>query len=215
MKTDVQTVILHDGGLASGLLVGMATKMYDPHQIAIVTYNQTNDRKFKASVDLARHYEIENVVQRNIVRPLDRAPAKLTMIIETSDMMRKRYPNARALVMGEHIKTGMKGNYTRMELWHNVVNDLHNGFIHLHTPFLALKESEIIEKTVDYALPLELVRDCIANTEKFCGECHPCRVRINAFKEVGFMDWEYEHEIDFDLSPSDQKDYDKYLAGDL
>jgi len=214
MKPDVQTVILHDGGLASGLLVSMATKMYDPHQIAIVTYTPTRDRKFKAVVELARYYDIHNIVQRNVVRPLDRPATKLMMLVETSDTMRKRYPDARALVMGEHIKTSLKPNYTRMELWHNVINDLHNGFIHLHTPFIGLRESEIIEKTVDYSLPLELVRDCVANTEKFCGECHPCRVRINAFREVGFMDWEYEHEIDFNLSPADQEDYSKYLAGE-
>lgn len=212
MNPRIQTAVLHNGGLTSGLLVAMAARMYSPEEIALISYRNASDRRFQAVRQLAEYYGIETVYQRNIVRPLDRRAEKLVMIIESTDTMRRRFPNAKSLVFGEHNKVSMRTSYARMELWSNTISDLHNDAITLHTPFLELKETDIILKTVDYELPLDLVRDCVASTDLFCGECYPCRVRINAFREVGFMDWEYEQEIDFNLPPADMKDYVKFQS---
>lgn len=214
MSHRVQTVALHNGGLASSLLIAVASKMYSPEEIAVFTYRDTDDQRWKASLELSDFYGIQNRVQRIPQRTVGRKTQLLNMILETADTIREMYPSAKSITIGTHIKENLKPEHSRIELWQNVISDLHRNEIYLHAPFITLREHDMVNKAIEFDLPLNLARDCEASTAKFCGECYPCRVRIQAFKAAGYMDYDYEQMIDFGLSPAEQMEFENYLAGE-
>ncbi len=65
--------------------------------------------------------------------------------------------------------------------------------IKIHMPLVALKKSQIVQKSLDLAVPLSLTWSCYKNEDKACGVCDSCRLRLNGFKQAGVEDpIEYE-----------------------
>jgi len=55
-------------------------------------------------------------------------------------------------------------------------------------PLVALKKSQIVQKSLELGVPLEHTWSCYQEEEKACGVCDSCRLRLNGFKEAGFID---------------------------
>jgi len=51
-----------------------------------------------------------------------------------------------------------------------------------------LKKSEIVEKSLALAVPLENTWSCYKEEEKACGVCDSCRLRLKGFEEAGVTD---------------------------
>jgi len=65
--------------------------------------------------------------------------------------------------------------------------------IKIHMPLVALKKSQIVQKSLDLAVPLSLTWSCYKYEDKACGVCDSCRLRLNGFKQAGVEDpIEYE-----------------------
>ena len=65
--------------------------------------------------------------------------------------------------------------------------------IKIHMPLVALKKSQIVQKSIELAVPLSLTWSCYKNEDKACGVCDSCRLRLNGFKLAGVEDSiEYE-----------------------
>ena len=65
----------------------------------------------------------------------------------------------------------------------------------LKTPLIDLMKSEIVEKSIKLEVPLHLTWSCYKNSQKACGICDSCRLRLNGFKKAGISDKiEYEKE---------------------
>jgi 7-cyano-7-deazaguanine synthase len=60
--------------------------------------------------------------------------------------------------------------------------------IEIRTPVIRMKKSEIIKKGLELSAPLELTWSCYQESQKACGTCDSCALRLRAFKEAGVTD---------------------------
>lgn len=56
------------------------------------------------------------------------------------------------------------------------------------TPLIHMKKSEIVTKGAALAAPLNLTWSCYQNSEKACGRCESCALRLKGFNEAGMKD---------------------------
>lgn len=54
--------------------------------------------------------------------------------------------------------------------------------IEIIAPLIHMKKSEIVTKGVALAAPLQLTWSCYQNSEKACGKCESCALRLKGFK---------------------------------
>ncbi len=60
--------------------------------------------------------------------------------------------------------------------------------LEIKMPLVALKKSEIVQKSMDLGVPLEDTWSCYQNEEKACGVCDSCRLRLHGFEQAGIKD---------------------------
>ncbi len=66
--------------------------------------------------------------------------------------------------------------------------------IKIIAPLINLSKAEIVKKGVEMGVPFEKTWSCYRETEKACGRCDSCRLRLKGFKEAGIKDpIEYEN----------------------
>ena len=66
--------------------------------------------------------------------------------------------------------------------------------IKIIAPLINLSKAEIVKKGVELGVPFEKTWSCYRETEKACGRCDSCRLRLKGFKEAGIKDpIEYEN----------------------
>jgi len=65
--------------------------------------------------------------------------------------------------------------------------------VEIITPLIHMKKSEIVTKGRELGSPLHLTWSCYQNSEKACGRCESCLLRLKGFAEAGITDpVEYE-----------------------
>ena len=60
--------------------------------------------------------------------------------------------------------------------------------IEIRTPIIALKKSEIVKLGLTLGAPLELTWSCYRESDKACGDCDSCALRLRAFRAAGVVD---------------------------
>jgi 7-cyano-7-deazaguanine synthase len=60
--------------------------------------------------------------------------------------------------------------------------------IRIQTPVIDLSKAEIVRRGVDLGAPFELTWSCYRESEKACGGCDSCALRLRAFREAGVVD---------------------------
>lgn len=60
--------------------------------------------------------------------------------------------------------------------------------IKIETPVLYMKKKEIVETAQKLSTPLELTWSCYARSDKACGVCDSCALRLRGFKEANITD---------------------------
>lgn len=55
-------------------------------------------------------------------------------------------------------------------------------------PLVALKKSQIVQKSLELGVPLEYTWSCYQEEDKACGVCDSCRLRLKGFSEAGSVD---------------------------
>lgn len=60
--------------------------------------------------------------------------------------------------------------------------------ITIETPLIHLKKSQIVKKGVELDAPLHLTWSCYQNSERACGRCESCTLRLKGFNEAGVKD---------------------------
>ena len=65
--------------------------------------------------------------------------------------------------------------------------------IEIKTPLIHLSKADIVKKALNLGVKLEHTWSCYKNSDKACGLCDSCRLRLKGFKEAGVKDLiEYE-----------------------
>jgi 7-cyano-7-deazaguanine synthase len=60
--------------------------------------------------------------------------------------------------------------------------------IEIRTPVIAMRKSEIVLRARELSAPLELTWSCYQESERACGQCDSCALRLRAFREAGLAD---------------------------
>jgi 7-cyano-7-deazaguanine synthase len=60
--------------------------------------------------------------------------------------------------------------------------------LEIKTPLVHMSKAQIVEKAIELNVPLELTWSCYQNSQKACGVCDSCRLRLNGFKLSGHKD---------------------------
>jgi len=60
--------------------------------------------------------------------------------------------------------------------------------IEIVTPLIHLKKSAIVTKGVELCAPLHLTWSCYQNSDKACGRCESCALRLEGFRGAGVKD---------------------------
>lgn len=60
--------------------------------------------------------------------------------------------------------------------------------ITINTPVIAMRKSEIVQKGIELGAPLQLTWSCYKESERACGNCDSCALRLRAFREAGVVD---------------------------
>jgi 7-cyano-7-deazaguanine synthase len=60
--------------------------------------------------------------------------------------------------------------------------------IRIETPVIHLRKSEIVRTGMGLGAPLELTWSCYQASERACGNCDSCALRLRAFREAGVPD---------------------------
>ncbi len=70
--------------------------------------------------------------------------------------------------------------------------------IQIITPVINMRKDEIIQKGIELKTPLNLTWSCYRNSDKACGTCESCALRLRAFKRAGLEDpIDYEQRPDY------------------
>ena len=60
--------------------------------------------------------------------------------------------------------------------------------ITIRTPVIVMRKSEIVRKGIELGAPLHLTWSCYKESERACGNCDSCALRLRAFREAGVTD---------------------------
>jgi 7-cyano-7-deazaguanine synthase len=60
--------------------------------------------------------------------------------------------------------------------------------IHILTPVIDLKKSEIVRRGAELKAPLDRTWSCYQFEDEACGTCDSCRLRLRAFEQAGLRD---------------------------
>jgi 7-cyano-7-deazaguanine synthase len=60
--------------------------------------------------------------------------------------------------------------------------------ITIRTPVIAMRKSEIVQKGLELGAPLHLTWSCYRESDRACGNCDSCALRLRAFREAGATD---------------------------
>lgn len=60
--------------------------------------------------------------------------------------------------------------------------------IMIKTPVIAMRKSEIVQRGLELGAPLHLTWSCYRESDRACGNCDSCALRLRAFREAGATD---------------------------
>lgn len=60
--------------------------------------------------------------------------------------------------------------------------------IEIRTPVIGMRKSEIVRTGVNLGAPLHLTWSCYRESDRACGNCDSCALRLRAFREAGVAD---------------------------
>ncbi len=60
--------------------------------------------------------------------------------------------------------------------------------VEIVTPLIHMKKSEIVKRGTELGAPFHLTWSCYQNSERACGKCESCALRLKGFREAGVKD---------------------------
>ena len=60
--------------------------------------------------------------------------------------------------------------------------------VEIFTPVIALRKADIVQRALELGAPLQFTWSCYQASERACGRCDSCGLRLRAFSEAGVTD---------------------------
>ena len=214
----MRAVVLMSGGLDSCVCAGMAHSMgYELH-ILFVKYGQKTEKKEEQCVKKLANYFKADLKILNLEFLKDIGGSSLTSDVEVTrddtGIPSTYVPfrnsiflslatawaeilNANAVFYGANSIDFSGYPDCRPDYFKAFQNLIEKGTkrgdIKLIVPLAEMSKSEIVKKGIELRLPLKHTWSCYFNTEKACGKCESCRLRLKGFEEAQYKDpIEYE-----------------------
>lgn len=129
---------------------------------------------------ILKKIEIEKINPKNI---------RASIFISANNIDFSNYPDCRPKFFSQMEKL----------LWHgSKIGSYYKIQIKIETPIIKMSKKEITELGVRLKAPLHLTQTCYVGEEKACGRCPSCLLRIQGFKETGYIDpIKYKIKIDW------------------
>lgn len=211
-------VVLMSGGMDSCVTAAMAASRHRLAALHVSYGQRTASRELKAFRDIARHLNAERALEVSLESlaaiggscltdpriPVPPGGAARGEIPVSYVPFRNTHLLATAVSWAEVLGAG--------SIWIGAVEEDATGYpdcrreyyeafsrvvevgtrpetaIRIETPLIAMGKPEIVRKGVELGAPLHLSWSCYAETERACGRCDSCRMRLEAFKKAGLQD---------------------------
>ncbi len=223
-----KAVVLVSGGMDSLVTAAIANQSYDLAFLHLNYGQKTELRELKAFADIAEYYRINHKLVVDLKYLSQIGGSSLTdsnIEISVADLNYNVIPSSYVPFRNSYILSiavswaeviGAKkifigaveedsGGYPDCrEVFYKAFNNViklgtkPDTDISVETPIIHLKKFEIVKKGIEVGVPFNLSWSCYKNSEKACGVCDSCALRLRGFQIAGFTDpLEYEQIPDY------------------
>jgi len=211
-------VCLVSGGMDSATTLAIARQDYNVAAMHAYYGQLTQDREIKAFRDLVSYYDIKNSMTFSLSHLHQIGGSALTdpdIEVSIEGVRKDTVPSTYVPFRNAHLLSAAVSwaevlKATRVFI--GVVEEDSSGYpdcrqsfieqfekavdegtlpttkIKIVAPVLHMSKTEIVKKGHEIGVPYELTWSCYVNTEKACGVCDSCRLRLAAFKNAGYED---------------------------
>lgn len=213
-----RAVVLVSGGLDSCVTAALAAQKHRPAFLHVNYGQRTEERERKAFHDLADAFEVEDRLDVDIHHlariggsSLTQAEMEVTEAnLENRDIPSSYVPfrnanilaiatswaevlDAGALYIGAVAEDSSGYPDCRPEFFQAFEEVIRTGTkpetrIRIETPIIHLSKREIIERGVELNAPLDRTWSCYRASDRACGTCDSCALRLRGFQQAGMED---------------------------
>jgi len=211
-------IVLVSGGMDSCVTVAIANEKYELALLHVSYGQRTEERELKSFYAIADHYGVKRRLTASIEYLKKIGGSSLTddnISVSEANLESKEIPTSYvpfrnthllaiavswAEVMGADkifigaVEEDSSGYPDCRKEYYQALNNLikvgtkPDTHIEVITPLIDMKKNEIVSKGVELSAPLHLTWSCYKNTDKACGVCDSCALRIKGFKKAGIKD---------------------------
>ncbi len=211
-------IVLVSGGMDSCVTVAIANEKYELALLHISYGQRTEERELKSFCAIADHYGVKRRLTASIEYLKKIGGSSLTddnISVSEANLESKEIPTSYVPFRNTHllaiavswaevtgagkifigaVEEDSSGYPDCRKEYYQALNNLINvgtkpdTHIEVVTPLIDMKKNEIVSKGVELSAPLHLTWSCYKNTDKACGVCDSCALRIKGFKEAGIKD---------------------------
>ena len=215
---DKIAVVLVSGGMDSCVCAAIAHQSYALAFLHVSYGQRTEKRERQAFEAIADYYQVPHRLASKLDHLRDIGGSSLTdprILVEQANLERTDIPTSYVPFRNAHflaIATSW-GEVLRAEaLFIGAVAEDSSGYpdcrpeyyeafnqlirigtrpetrLEIFTPVIHMKKSEIVRTGNTLAAPLHLTWSCYQGSERACGHCDSCALRLRGFREAGIID---------------------------
>jgi len=218
IKKKKTAIVLVSGGMDSALTAAFAFKKYDLAFLHVNYGQRTQKRELKAFHDIAKYYGVKKKLIVDISYLKEIGGSSLTdkkIKVSKADIKSKKIPtsyvpfrnaNILAIAVSWAEVIGAKKIYIgaveedssgypdcRKKFFDSYNKMINLGTkpdtdIEIITPLIGLTKKEIVLKSKELKSPLHLTWSCYSGSDKACGVCDSCALRLRGFQQAGIED---------------------------
>ena len=211
-------VVLVSGGMDSCVTAAIAVQEYEMAFLHVSYGQRTRTRELEAFNEIADHYGVERRLVANIGYLREIGGSSLTdesIPVAESDLESEAIPTSYVPFRNTHllsiavswaevigasmifigaVEEDSSGYPDCRKEYYRAFNRLvevgtkPETHIEVVAPLIDLRKSEIVLKGMELGAPLHLTWSCYKNTDRACGVCDSCILRLRGFREAGVED---------------------------
>jgi 7-cyano-7-deazaguanine synthase len=216
--TNKLAVVLASGGMDSCVCAAIAHQSYALAFLHVSYGQRTEKREQQAFEAIADHYRVPHRLVSKLDHLRDIGGSSLTdpgIPVEQANLERSDIPTSYVPFRNAHllsIATSWGEVLGAEALFIGAVAEDSSGYpdcrpeyyrafnelirvgtrpetrLEIMTPVIHMKKSEIVRAGNELGAPLHLTWSCYQNTERACGRCDSCALRLRGFREAGIAD---------------------------